>query len=174
MASDNQGAWLSTATALFFAWALLTLLVRLWVKLRHRETWQLDDSSISLAFVFAFSHVVVTFAAVDAGYGSMDKQEQSRIAKVSRNCDPELLSVFNQQQLLYAGQLLYIITVGTSKFSTAFFIARLTRYGPQVRQAHILATISGIWTLASVIAVAARGTVASPWAVMDGSKPLVS
>lgn len=174
MASDHQGAWLSTATALFFTWALLTLLVRLWVKLRHREGWQLDDSSISFAFVFAFCHVVVTFAAVNAGYGGEDKTEQSRIAKVSGYCAYETGIGIDVLQLLYAGQLLYIIAVGTSKCSTAFFIARLTRYGPQIRQAHILAAVSGFWTLASVIAVAARGSAAAPWAVLDGSKALVS
>ena len=78
----DRGPWLSTATALFSTWSLLTLLVRLWVKLRHRESWQLDDSTISVAFVFALAHLAVTFTAIDAGYGRTGGHDRGRIEKV--------------------------------------------------------------------------------------------
>lgn len=47
---ENHGSWLATAMGMFFAWALLAVIVRSWAKLRTK-TWGLDDYSLATAFV---------------------------------------------------------------------------------------------------------------------------
>lgn len=76
-------------------------------------------------------------------------------------------------QALYACQISYIVAIGMTKLSIAFFIARLTRYGPQIRLAYILATISSAWIVISVLITALRGNISKPWETLDGSRALV-
>lgn len=74
---------------------------------------------------------------------------------------------------MFASQLLYIITVGLCRLSASFFIARMTYFGPQTRPAYVIATLSCVWMVGSVFAVAIRGDVSQPWQVLDGSKIMV-
>ncbi|KAJ9607858.1 hypothetical protein H2200_007937 [Cladophialophora chaetospira] len=155
--SENRGSWLSTATGLFFSWATLALGVRLWAKLGRNQSRGFDDSAILAAFVVVILHIAANFWAIHNGYGRPLDQV------------PHLSDV---ERALFTSQLTYIISSGLTKVSTAFFIGRLTRYGPQVRTSHIIAAVSGLWTLVSTLVVALRGDLARPWAKLDGSESL--
>lgn len=76
-------------------------------------------------------------------------------------------------QALYGSQLFYVVSVGLTRVSAAFFIGHLTRYAPQVRISYILAAASGVWTVASTLLIALRGNILRPWATFDGSEALV-
>lgn len=39
---------------------------------------------------------------------------------------------------------------------------------------HVLAAVSGVWTIASVFVIALRGNLLQPWATLDGSAALVA
>ncbi len=43
---DIQGAWLASGMGIFFGWAFLAWLVRVWAKVRTKA-WTLDDYAIS-------------------------------------------------------------------------------------------------------------------------------
>ena len=49
--AENRGPWLSTATALFFGWAFMSLGVRVWVILEKKHHWARADTGVSAAFV---------------------------------------------------------------------------------------------------------------------------
>lgn len=68
--TGNTAPGLTSTAALFFIWALLTYIVRAWVKLRKSDSWGIDDTTITLSLLFAFFHVVATCYAVNHGYGN--------------------------------------------------------------------------------------------------------
>lgn len=47
---DIEGAWLASGMGIFFSWAFLAWLVRVWAKLRMKS-WTLDDYAISGSMV---------------------------------------------------------------------------------------------------------------------------
>ena len=77
-------------------------------------------------------------------------------------------------QLLYASQLSYIGAIGLTRISTAFFVRHLTRHYPHVRMSHVLAGVSGGWTVTSILVVAVRPDTTRPWSTLDGTDALVS
>lgn len=68
--TGNTAPGLTSVAALLFIWALLTYIVRAWVKLRKSDSWGIDDTTISISLLFAFFHVVATCYAVSHGYGN--------------------------------------------------------------------------------------------------------
>ena len=49
--TGNNAPGLTTAAVLLLLWAALTLIVRLWVKLKKADSWGSDDSIITVSFV---------------------------------------------------------------------------------------------------------------------------
>jgi hypothetical protein len=76
-------------------------------------------------------------------------------------------------QALFTSQLSYVVSMGLTRISTAFFIGHLTRHHPQVRMSYILAAVSEVWTVVSILIVALRPNIARPWATLDGAEALV-
>ncbi|KAJ6786768.1 hypothetical protein PWT90_10742 [Aphanocladium album] len=74
--------------------------------------------------------------------------------------------------LLYAIDFLYVLALGLCRASAAFFISHMAHSGPQTGPARILAACSGVWTIASLFAVALRGDVSRPWSTLDGTQPM--
>lgn len=44
--AEDRSSWLSTATALFFGWALCAVGVRLWVTFGRKQSWGPSDTTI--------------------------------------------------------------------------------------------------------------------------------
>lgn len=49
--TGNTAPGLTTASILFFLWAILTFVVRVWVKAKKSDSWGTDDTAISVAAV---------------------------------------------------------------------------------------------------------------------------
>lgn len=49
--TGNTVPGLTIATILFFAWAILTYVVRVWVKAKKSDSWGSDDTAITVAAV---------------------------------------------------------------------------------------------------------------------------
>jgi len=49
--TGNTAPGLTIATILFFAWAFLTFVVRVWVKAKKSDSWGADDTAITIAAV---------------------------------------------------------------------------------------------------------------------------
>ncbi|OAQ60790.1 hypothetical protein VFPPC_16769 [Pochonia chlamydosporia 170] len=152
---ENHGNWLLSATLLFGIWSALMFCVRVWAKLNVRR-WGIDDYAVTVAFAISILDVAAIFAAIKRGYGaSFDR-----------------IRVEDQRALLYAAQQFYILAMGFCRISTALFLVRLAYPGPQVKPSYIMAGISGAWTMASMLTVALRGNLHSPWTTVDGTGPL--
>jgi len=122
-------------------------------------------------------HVAANFWAIHRGYGlPLHEIEEARIdgvEKVRLRKQDTLLANRSITQALFTGQLSYIVSVGLTRVSTAFFVRHLTRHLPQVRMSYILVAVSGVWTAVSTLVVALRPNIARPWATLDGTEALV-
>ncbi|KAK2871601.1 hypothetical protein FQN49_003017 [Arthroderma sp. PD_2] len=182
----DRGSWLSTTTALFFAWAFLACGVRMWVIGGRKQTWGLSDTAIVSAVIIAILHVAMNFWAVNSGYGrplvEIEASRMETVQKVRGSLDSTLsfglyidygLPIrWRCDQALFIGQISYIGSTGLSRVSTAFFIGQLTRHPPRIRVARILASVAGGWTVASILLVSLRGDLSQPWTVLDGEQSL--
>lgn len=74
-----HGAWLASAMGIFFGWAVLAWIVRVWAKVRTKS-WALDDYAISgavvcisclFSFFFFFSFFTIFFSFVDECLANM-------------------------------------------------------------------------------------------------------
>ena len=123
-------------------------------------------------------HIAMIFWAISHDYGrSLDKISSANRETVetvrTRSGLFQALPANTKLQALFTAQIFYIIAVGLSKVSTAFFIGRLTRYAPQIRLSYILAAMSGVFIIAGILVITLRGDLSHPWTTLDGSEALV-
>ncbi|KAH8707348.1 hypothetical protein HC256_010623 [Beauveria bassiana] len=149
---EIQGPWLATCMGIFFGWAFLAWLVRLWAKLRM-HVWTLDDYAICGSMLATLLHVVFVSNAIRHGYGQ----------------EFDALSTSSVTQNLYASQIFYIVSLGLCRVSAALFIVYISHSGPHIQPAQSLAIITAVWTASSLLAICMRGNIAQPWKVLDGS-----
>ena len=123
----------------------------------------------------ALLHVASTFWAIHRGYGKpradIEASQRVSVEGVWTN-SLEYGTSTNDIQALFTSQITYIISIGLTRVSTAFFISNLTRHRPQLRMSYALAGASGVWILAAVLGVALRGDLSRPWETLDGSQGL--
>lgn len=70
-------------------------------------------------------------------------------------------------QAIYASDILYIVSIGLSRCSTAFFLSSLTRDQRQKTIGVVIATLAATWAVASVFVVAMRGDQSAPWETLE-------
>jgi hypothetical protein len=129
--------------------------------------------------IFAIGHIAAVFWAINSGYGRRleaievpDREKLAKVHTMKRRKEVSLWLTFNPQAL-YISDIFYVATVGMTRISTAFFNSQLTRYLPQIRNSHILAGVSGLWTIAAIVALAVR-KLPRPWEELDGVQNMVS
>jgi hypothetical protein len=66
-------------------------------------------------------------------------------------------------QALYAADILYILSIGSSKGATVFLTYRLTKTKEHILASYALAVFVTLWTVASVFVVAIRDNHSQPW-----------
>ncbi|XWW96336.1 hypothetical protein V2A60_004309 [Cordyceps javanica] len=157
---EVQGAWLASAMGIFFGWAFLAWLVRVWAKLRTKA-WGLDDYAISGSLLAALLHIVFLFHAIAHGYGKpFHTLSASSITRV--------------QTGLYLAQIFYIVSFGLCRVAAALFIAYISQAGPHIQPARLAAVVTVLWTVISLLAISIRGDRSRPWEVLDGSNDMFS
>ncbi|KAJ3485916.1 hypothetical protein NLG97_g6722 [Lecanicillium saksenae] len=155
---EIKGAWLASAMGIFFGWAFLAWLVRVWAKLRT-QAWTLDDYAISGSVLAAFLHLVFVSYAIRHGYGKeLDTLSDSNVIAI--------------QTGLYLAHILYVISFGLCRAASATFIAYISHSGPHIKPAQVVAIVTVVWTVASTLAIGIRGNLAHPWTVLDGSSAM--
>ncbi|EGX93746.1 hypothetical protein CCM_02015 [Cordyceps militaris CM01] len=152
--AEIHGVWLASATGIFFGWAFLAWILRVWAKLRTKS-WMLDDYTLSGSLLAAFLHLVSMCHAIRYGYGkTLDMLPAANMLQVDMG--------------LYLGQIFYIISVGLCRVAAALFVAYISHSGPHIRPARIVAGITAFWTGASTLAICVRGEVSHPWTTITG------
>ncbi|KAK3109704.1 hypothetical protein LTR53_016758, partial [Teratosphaeriaceae sp. CCFEE 6253] len=158
--TGNTARGLTVAISLFFAWAALTGAVRAWVKLKKRDSWGVDDTSILTCLACIVIRVIVVTLAVHHGFGN----PWSTLGAADRA---------TIDKLLYASQILYVLCIGLIKVSTSLFTARfLTRGASHTRLAYLTTGCGVLWTVTSMLAIALRPDLSHPWTTRDGTESL--
>lgn len=120
--------------------------------------------------------------SVNHGYGnvwqSLADDDHLTIAKVRRlpiRLFKRPITDVNPRQSLYASQILYVVSIASTKVSAALFNASFITRDPQnVFIARISIVPCVTWAVGAVFAIAFRGDVGEPWETFNGSQSLVS
>ncbi|ORY16635.1 hypothetical protein BCR34DRAFT_97286 [Clohesyomyces aquaticus] len=153
--SDDHGALL-TMTAWFLSCALvLFIAARLTVRFTTQHIPGVDDIIIVFAGAFAIGSTIAISFAVNSGLGKkshlLDKSKAGAI-----------------QKDMYAATILYILTIGLSKFSITTFFSRLTCTTLHKVVVVILSAVIVCWTIATTLGVLFQCELPHPWEVFTG------
>jgi hypothetical protein len=196
--SPSYSHWLTIATTIFLIWTILFVAVRLWAKLTKSLPWSFYDNLFAAAFVSVFvlpRRIMSTDSSYRAWASRSALRFMLRSRMVSESYTRTLLQRLNFgqkkygipsyltdpqhsltaiDQALYASQILYLLSIGISKSSTALFFGSLTRNKRQKWPSYAVAIVCGIWTLACILVIALRGNLAVPWLTENESETFVS
>lgn len=113
----------------------------------------------------------IFLAVSQYGFGSRGEDaiasEKEGSLKVRQVVDTSLNGQLKTTQALYASDILYIVSIGLSRCSTAFFLSSLTRDNRQKIIGVVIATLAATWAVASVFVVALRGDQSHPWLTLE-------
>ncbi|KAJ5814482.1 hypothetical protein N7474_006259 [Penicillium riverlandense] len=145
----NVTTWFLLVTIVFSVSARLGTKFRLFKKLT------LDDLLIIASLVFGIGQSIVISLAVGSGYGKHYKEVSSaEVDQVMKN--------------LFAGSLLYILSLMFSKLSLAVFIRSLT---PSSKDKWLARAVEGIiyaWAVVAIFGTAFQCSVPRTWDFWDG------
>ncbi|KAK3066098.1 hypothetical protein LTR53_017684 [Teratosphaeriaceae sp. CCFEE 6253] len=156
--TGNTAPGFTIATVLFVLWALCSYAVRAWTKHKKTDIWGWDDTAMTFALVAALCQVITLLYGVHRGYGGLwSHLETEDLDAVSK--------------ILFAAQILFVLSTGATRASAASFSARvLTMDVRQQRVANGLVGLCGLWTIGSMIGIAVRRPLMHPWSSFDGSQ----
>ncbi|KAL8727909.1 MAG: hypothetical protein Q9181_005537 [Wetmoreana brouardii] len=148
----DHTAWIAIATVLGLCCALVTALLRIFVRILISPPFGSDDTIVLVATAFATVQSAIMLYAVSMGLG--------RAEHLVLSADRQPL-----QQAAYAGDILYLVTVYLSKSSVIVLLLRLTKN----RQHRIAfnATLVGtlVLCIASIFAISLRCDLSHPWLI---------
>lgn len=155
--SDNDhGGWIIIATSLGLAMAILSTIIRIYVKIVSRQHLGLDDVLLGGGTSFAWLTECVILAACSQGLGrQVDLLSASSLESVEKS--------------FYSSQILAVLALGFCKASVACFIMRLTPKTSMKRIMQGILICSIAWTIASILALALQCKLSAPWSYASGS-----
>ncbi|KAL1585241.1 hypothetical protein WHR41_05809 [Cladosporium halotolerans] len=155
VADDDHTAWIMIATSLGLTYSLLFGLLRAIISwTAGRKRWESDDIVLTISTILAVVQSSVTLRACTSGLG-----------KTWRLVPHHLQN--DVQQLFYTAFLLLVLALGTSKISVVLFQARLTINARQKLGFLYLVGFIGMWTAASLFALALQCNISAPWLLVD-------
>ncbi|CAL5871436.1 uncharacterized protein PFLUO_LOCUS5686 [Penicillium psychrofluorescens] len=145
----NVTTWVLLVTILFSVFARLGTKYRLFHKLT------VDDIQIIASLVFGIGQGIVVSLAVESGYGKHLKDVSgANLVQVMKN--------------LYAGSLLYILSLMFSKLSMVVFIRSLTPSSRDKWLARGVEAIVYAWATVAIFGSAFQCTVPHTWDIWNG------
>nr|OQO30673.1 hypothetical protein B0A51_01948 [Rachicladosporium sp. CCFEE 5018] len=136
---------LIVVTSILLVWTTLFAAVRVWAKTQSQ--WHWADYVFLGGYAFCAAQCATICLAIGRyGFG----------AEVAVNGT-------GSNKALYASQILYILSVGTSRCSIALFLRNLSRDKKDTKVGVAVAAIALLWTVASVLAIAIRVDASGPW-----------
>ncbi|KAH7383048.1 hypothetical protein BKA64DRAFT_749130 [Cadophora sp. MPI-SDFR-AT-0126] len=156
--STDQSGVVLIATALGLAFALVSLLIRVYVQMGLRT---LPDIAVVFSMLFYIFQAAATFAGTSKGLGKTIEKIPSE----------QLLPM---QKAIYSSELLYIITLWFTKCSVALLFIRLSPNKWHNLASYSILGISTVFMLISVFIVSLRCDLTQPWIFIGASCPHVS
>ncbi|KAH7369607.1 hypothetical protein BKA65DRAFT_416627 [Rhexocercosporidium sp. MPI-PUGE-AT-0058] len=155
-ATDQSGLVL-IATALGLAFALVSMLIRVYIQLGLRSA---ADTAVVLSMVFYIFQASATFVGTSKGFGKT-------IEDIPQN------QLVPMQKATYSSEILYIITIWLTKCSVAFLFVRLSPDRWHTMTSYIILGISTIFMFISVLIVSLRCEISQPWIFIEAQCPHV-
>ncbi|KFY95000.1 hypothetical protein V498_03592 [Pseudogymnoascus sp. VKM F-4517 (FW-2822)] len=146
----DQGGVVLIITALGMVFALVSILIRLYIRLQIRHTYERDDTAVAIAMVFSIVQSSVVFVEVSKGYGKT-------IGDISAT------GIIELQKASYASDLLYIVTLWFTKFSVALLLSRLSSDKRHNWMSRVILLTAAIFATISIFIVALRCDISRPW-----------
>ncbi|KAJ5211545.1 uncharacterized protein N7498_003191 [Penicillium cinerascens] len=145
----NVTSWVLMVTIIF------SVLGRLWTKFQLFKKLTVDDLLIVASLVFGVGQTIAVSLAVGSGYGKHYKDVSgAELDQVMKN--------------LFAGSLLYILSLVFSKLSLAVFIGSLTPSSKDKWFARVAKTIVYVWAIVAIFGTAFQCSVPRTWDFWNG------
>lgn len=153
--SDHGGA-IIIGTSIGMAMAILSTIIRIYVKTMSRQQAGLDDILLALGTVVAFTQESIILASCAKGLGrAVDLLDPSALRSVEKS--------------FYSSQILAVLALGLCKCSVACFIARLTPKSTMKKTMDSIICATIAWIVAASFAFALQCDLSNPWALATGS-----
>lgn len=150
VSDTDHGGWIIIATSLGFVLALISTIIRVYVKWVSRQSAGTDDLLLALGTIFAFIQESVVLSACAKGLGrKVDLLQPSALRHVEKS--------------FYSSQILTLAALGLCKASCASFIMRLTPKTSVKRTLNVYIACVVAWMLSGVLAFALQCKLSSPW-----------
>ncbi|KAE8349948.1 hypothetical protein BDV28DRAFT_151413 [Aspergillus coremiiformis] len=147
---DNHAAFIVIAALVGVIWSIFIIGIRIYLRLRLTPPLGLDDAVAVFGTIVGVAQTSITLHAVFHGIGTReDLLNPTRV-------EAGLIDI-------YIAWLLYPIAVCSSNVSLALLIARLTIAKSELRASYILAGMSVLWGIISVIMAAFQCKLPKPW-----------
>ncbi|KAH8755894.1 hypothetical protein F5882DRAFT_367530 [Hyaloscypha sp. PMI_1271] len=129
---------------------LLTFVIRIYIRFNFSGPWLGDDTVFAFATVVALAQSSVVCVSVHHGWG-----------RVIEGIDP--FNLVSAEKLVYAADILYIVTLALSKHSLDLLFIRLSPFKKHLQAAKCIRYFVLVWTIASLGAISLRCNVRNPW-----------
>lgn len=153
--SDSQDPGVNVTAWLFMVIMIFSVTTRLGTKFHLFRRLMLDDFVIFASLVFGIAQVIAISLAVSAGYGNHYTSVSSA-------------SLDRVMKSLYAGSLLYILSLACSKLSLALFIHNLTPIAKDRWLASAVEVVVGVWAVVTLFGTAFQCSVPRTWDIWNG------
>ncbi|KAK4497667.1 hypothetical protein PRZ48_010320 [Zasmidium cellare] len=149
--SDHR-AWIFIAAALGLSMTLLASGIRAFIRCGTRSLWGLDDAALGLSTLLSFLQSCLILAATSKGLG----ESEVTMSGAGKQ---------RAKKLYYASNMVYVLSLGSSRVAMVLFLRRLTPVRIHVRILTALFAAEAAWMVAIFLVVALQCGVAQPWAL---------
>ncbi|KAE8392373.1 hypothetical protein BDV23DRAFT_192545 [Aspergillus alliaceus] len=146
----HHGAWIIITCALGLVVSLVSLFIRLYVRLVLSPPFAYDDFLLLGATIFAVIQTSLLFAAVTQGFGTSIRLLQPN-------------QIYNIQTLLTVSDILYLITIYVSKCCVVGIHLRLTPQKLHNRISQTTLALCTIWITTAILIIAVNCELNRPW-----------
>lgn len=156
VSESDYGGIIIIVTSIGLTMAILSTIIRIYVKAVSRQTAGMDDVLLAIGTLLAFTQESVVLAACAKGLGrSIEYIKPSTLGYVEKS--------------FYSSQILAVLALGFCKCSVAYFIVRLTPKASMKRTMEFIIAASTAWTIAAALAFALQCGLSDPWSFAAGS-----
>ncbi|KAE8446753.1 hypothetical protein EG329_011658 [Mollisiaceae sp. DMI_Dod_QoI] len=148
-ATDQRGVVL-IATALGLIFAVISLLIRLYLQFEIRHATARDDAAVLLAMLFSVAQSSAVFVEISKGFG------KTLIDIPSGNLD-------SLQKASYSSDILYLITIWLTKCSVVFLTLRLSPDKRHNLASNVVLGAATLFLIISLFIVALGCDSSKPW-----------
>ncbi|ROV98038.1 hypothetical protein VMCG_07079 [Cytospora schulzeri] len=150
LTDTNRSGIVLITTSLCLIFALLSITIRLYVRLQFRHQIDRDDFASFISMIFSFVQSVIVFVQAGSGFGKS-------AGEISES------NMVSWQKGAFASDILYIFTLWLTKCSVALLFIRLTPEQKHIFASYVVLGGSTLLMVVSEILVALRCDTSHPW-----------